>query len=226
MNDREIERLIGMAGEAEDLERSVDAPLRLVGHGPRRWIGLGAATAAAASLLAAFVIMQNRIVTHRNRTMAGATQRGRNAAGATGTTGAAVDPDQCVVMAVYKGADGKCSCLNLNRHEWGGRSLADVNKRELLDAAFREACTTDVHQVLVVAVEGKAGTLPQSREEAEAIAAKLADAPATGRVSDLSSYAYAAMPRLSPGATVVAEQVAVRRSPLTVQAVERGAEGR
>jgi hypothetical protein len=224
MNDREIERLIGMAGEAEDLERSVDAPLRLVGHGARRWIGLGAATAAAASLLAAFVVMQNRIVTHRKGTVASMMPR-RNAAGATGSAGVAADPDQCVVMAVYKGADGKCSCLNLNRHEWGGRSLADVNKRELLDAAFREACTTDVHQVLVVAVEGKAGTLPQSREEAEAIAAKLADAPATGRVSDLSSYAYAAMPRLSPGATVVAEQVAVRRSPLTVQAVERGASG-
>jgi hypothetical protein len=218
MNDRELERLIRMAHEAEALERSAEQPaLRLVGGGIRRWVaGLGIGAAAAASLLGAIVIMHQsmgpgksgKIVTRETHSAP------RPAPSGGDTTLVKNEPEQCMVLAVYRNADGQCSCLQLKEHEWGGRSLADVPKRELVDLALREACSSDAHQVLVVAVEDKPGALPKSREDAEAIAAKLSEAPSSGKVSDVSSYAYAAMPTLSSGATVVAERVAVRAAPL------------
>jgi hypothetical protein len=219
MTDREIERLMRMAFEAEDLERSAlaePAPLRLVGGGARRWLaGRGMATAAAASLALAFFVMHKSVapVPKGPLASAGNPSHPRESQGATAGTMAVsgTTDDQCVVMAVFRGADGQCSCLDLKEHEWAnGRRLSQIDKRELLDVAMQAPCATNAHQVLVVAVEGKGTALPRSREQAEAIAARLADVPATNRHSDVSSYAYAAIPDLPPDATVVAEKLAVR----------------
>lgn len=215
MNDRELQTLIRMAAEAEALEHSGEMPaLRLAGRGPRRWAaGLGIASAAAAGLAIAFVLMRPA-----NVPSGGSLAEGPGPVpvvtpeGEPGETrlASAAPAEECVVMAVYRGPDGQCSCLELKEAQWGGRPLAEVQRRELLDLALAQPCSRDAQQVLVVAVEGKREVLPDSREEAEAIAARLAEAPVSGRYSDVTAYAYAAMPDLPPDATVVAERVAVR----------------
>lgn len=238
MNDRELERLIGMALEAEGLERSAagSPPLRLVGAsgGVRRWAtGLGIATAAAASLVAAMIIMQNQLISHQaGRQLAGGqphphvgpVESSGSSSGSTGATGSVAltandkPGSNTMLMAVFRNSEGQCSCMQVNPHTWtNGRHLADVDRRELIDAAMNEACTVNPHQVLVVAVEGSSNALLQSREQVEAIATKLSEVP--GRHADLTSYAYEAIPGLPRDATVVAERVSVRPvSPLKAAA--------
>lgn len=232
MTDRELQRLIGMAMEAEDLERSAafeHPPLRLAGGtgGWRRWAtGLGVATAAAASLALAMIVVQGRLsprplppLAHGNPTAPRTAPADALASSGAGEVHeVAGSDDQCMLMAVFRNGEGQCSCVQLQPHTWEqGRKLADVGSPELIHAAMQEACIANPHQVLVLAVEGKSGGLPHSREEAEAIATKLAEAP--GRHGDLTSYAYEAIPGLPRDATVVAERVSVRpASPLKAAA--------
>lgn len=223
MDDRELQRLVRMAIEAEELELSAEGPLFLSGapRAGRRWSGaLISASAAAATLLVAVVIAsrfaappaQGPILADGPHQPKAADTPGPSTsiAAAPGAPKAADSSEQCVIMAFYQNAGGECSCLSLRTHEWdGGRRLVDVARSELFDAAFQQQCSTEAQQVYVVAVSGKPGTLPTSREQAEALGSTLAAAPET-RSSDISSYAYAALPNLSPDATVVAERLSIR----------------
>jgi hypothetical protein len=207
-----------MAIEAEELERSAEGPLLMSGapRAGRRWTGaLISASAAAATLLIAVAIASRFAAPPApgpvlaDRPQQPETGPAHTPAPAT-SVAAAPDPEQCVIMAFYQNAGGECSCLSLRTHEWdGGRRLVDVARSELFDAAFQQQCSTEAQQVYVVAVSGKPGTLPTSREQAEALGSTLAAAPET-RSSDISSYAYAALPNLSPDATVVAERLSIR----------------
>jgi hypothetical protein len=95
----------------------------------------------------------------------------------------------------------------------GRRSLTDVSRSELRQAALREPCTNDAQQVLILAVEGRSDSLPRNHEEAEVIAQQLSTAAASiGRHADVTAFAYAAMPRLSSDATVVAESLPMRQA--------------
>lgn len=226
MDDRELERLIRMAVEAEELEGSADGPLAF-GRAPRgglgRWTGTIVTATAAAGLLLAFTlfvrfntpapITPGPIADGTPATsdpVHAAEPRPANIANAQPTAPAGSADEGCVVMAFYQGPDGECSCLSIRQHEWdGGRRLADVARAELMDAALQEQCSTDAQQVYVVAVAGKPETLPRTRDEAEAIGTRLADAPRT-RTTDISSYAYSAIPQLGADSTVIAERLAIR----------------
>jgi len=228
MDDRELERLVRMAVEAEELEHSADGPLAF-GRAPtgRRWVGVVvSATAAAAGLLLAFTMLvrfaspapeftgpvadgskARPIMPH---VVPEVVPESAHASAADATPAPKAPAEGCVVMAFYQGSDGECSCLSIRSHEWeGGRRLADVARAELMDVAFEQQCSSDAQQVFVIAVAGNPATLPTTRDEAEAIGRRLAGAP-RGRGSDISSYAYSALPKLGADSTVIAERLAIR----------------
>jgi len=125
-----------------------------------------------------------------------------------------VDSEKCVVMTMYREADGRCTCLQMEQAEWdGGKKLAEVERSELYNVAFRSPCSTSAPQALIVAVAGKAENLPRDRQQAEILAQQVSTAAAAvGRHADVSALAYAAMPSLARGSTVVAENVSMRQA--------------
>lgn len=225
MDDRQIQELAKMVMEVEALERAAagedaDAPFAQIGpgvatHGPvrRLLVGAGMGLAAAACLVLGLVMMRPT-----PPTVAPGPSR-PIAKGTTGPSGAdsprivATAAEDCVVMSMFRDNNGRCSCLQVSEPKWeGGRKLADVSRSELHRVALSSPCDNEAQQVIIVAVAGRADTLPRSHEQAEAIAQQLTTAAASvGRHVDVSSFARAAMPGLSDGATVVAESVSMRQ---------------
>ena len=229
-SDRNVEQLVRMALDIEALERAAGAagdefgPVARIGrpaprHGSWRKVGVGVGfgTAAAACLTLAMFMMQPRnpgsgaplAVAPRVPSVPipvepDATPR---------VVQAANNDEKCVVMAMFRGADGQCSCLQMRDGDFEeGRTLAEVPRSELYDVALHAPCSTSAQQVLIVAVSGRADSLPTNHEQAEAIVRQISTAAASvGRHADVSAIAYAAMPGLSPGSTVIAENVAMRQ---------------
>ncbi len=118
------------------------------------------------------------------------------------------EPEDAVLFAVYRGADGSCECVQVNDPDWGAETrLADVSRHELLRAGLQEPCMTVAPEVVVIGVAGRPGMVPSSRQHAETIARRLGDQPLRGR--DVASLAYAAMPELPAGTVIVAEKVSI-----------------
>ncbi len=220
MDDRELLELTRMAMEVEDLESGgVSGPrLRLVGapESPaerfrRGLMFAGGLIAAAACLAMAVAVLAPRVPS--GPPAVGPMARGegdRSKPLMVAENPKAAAPEQCVLLAVFQGEDG-CRCTEFKRQEWaGGKRLADVGRKELLDAVFETPCTNGAERVVVVAVAGPADSLPKTTEAAEAIASRLASAPPTWH-EDITSYAAAAMPDLPKGATVVAKSLAMNR---------------
>lgn len=124
------------------------------------------------------------------------------------TNAAHAEPEEAFVFAIFRGTDGSCECVQVDEPEWSGeKRLAEVDRHELVRAAFKDPCTTLAPEVVVIGVAGRPGTIAPTRGHAEAIAQRLGRQALHGR--DVSSAAYAAMPDLAPGTIVVAEKVSV-----------------
>jgi hypothetical protein len=100
-----------------------------------------------------------------------------------------------VIMAVFRDADERCSCIQINAADFEGR-LSDVGQSEILRRALANACHDNPRQVLVIAMQGPKDELPTTAAEAELLAAAVReDAGHCG--SDamcISSEAVAYMP--------------------------------
>lgn len=226
MNDTQLQRLLRMAGEAEELDRpasyafSARRAARARWQARIAWLGL---TGAAAAAVALAVIFSGPTPGPQTPTpIAGpAIEESPGIALAA----APVEPhpvrlvkgpvptrdEQSVVLAIFRGAQGECSCVQLTDFDAGaGRRLADVAYGELLEFALRNPCTDAASQLLVIGVAGRRGTLPSTPEDADLLASRLANV-AVSEHRDVSLVAYAALPQLPPGSTVVAEAVALAR---------------
>jgi hypothetical protein len=214
MDDKQIQNLVRMAMEAEDLERAGEglAPLARIGPGPaplawRLLKDVGIGVAAAACLTLGFLYFRpapNIPVVKKGVAMGG------------GGTRDAVTPaakDKCVVMAMFRDTDGRCSCVQMRETEWRDqRRLAEVPRAEIRNVALQSPCSSDAEQVLILAMEGQSETLPRNQHEAEVLAQGLSTAAASvGRHADVASLAYTLMPALMPGATVVADSLTMRQ---------------
>lgn len=196
-----------MVMEAEALER----PLVRSGVLRRLVLNAGIGVAAAACLTVGFVMLQP---SPPQKTAPSIVERGSEGVSPVELAEAETAEDGCVVMAMFRAEDGSCSCVQVREPAWDGRRLADVSRSELRTAALNAPCSNDAEQVFIVAVQGRADSLPRSHEQVEVIAKQVSRAAASvGRHADVSSLAYAAMPGLSPGATVVAESIAMRETP-------------
>lgn len=214
MDDRELMELARMAMEAEEME-SPRSRLRLAGTAPahvRAFRLAGGLIAAAACLATAVVMLAPRPTPAPPPIVEGPSENG-------GTPEAPklahVEPpkntDQCMLLAVFRGPDGVCDCMQWKKQEWeGGKKLAQVDRNELVGAVMKAPCTTSAERVVVVAMEGPADSLPQSPEAVQQIANRIAAAAPAGH-EDVSAYASAAMSGLPKGATVVAKSIAMGR---------------
>lgn len=229
MNNRELENLIRMAMEVEDLEGSRPAlsfdgaPVTVVRTGARRvWLIGGGLAAAAALTLAAVAVWPTK-----------PSEPSARLADSTGVVGthevvpparsvvvdspppvhvAQVPPDageKTVLLAIFRDADDRCSCVQLRDGEWSGRKLADIGRSELLRTAMARACNESPEHVLVIAIAGPAEYLPSS-DQAEVLAACVFETPSTCGDDDSSCYTSAAMACLPAGMTVKAETLAMK----------------
>ncbi len=215
MNDQQLERLLRMSAEVDDLERPVvPAPMAVVRRGPtwRRLALFVTPVAAAAGLVLAVVVMTRPTAPTHVRVAERAPERPAPEAAVEAPVVervASVSDEESVIFAILRGPDGECTCLRVKEHEWGsGRTLGDIGRAELLRVAFRDPCSSIPQPAVIVAVSGPRGSIPNSRKDAEALAARMSGAPLAGR--DISSLAYAALPNLPAGTTVVAESVSFR----------------
>lgn len=226
MDDSELQQLLRMAREAEELAESADPvsiPLRPVWRRPGAWAGLSGLAAAAAIAwmvapgagpsvtpadLSPIVLAPEEAAPPEP--METAMENTDTPPVRIVNTKPAVEPEQSVVFAIFRDPEGGCSCVQMEDADWGTRRLADVGRNELLAAVLDEPCTTMARQVLVVGVSGKPGTLPASHDAAERLALRLASVPINEH-QDVSLAAYAAMPELPIGSTVVAEAVSFFR---------------
>lgn len=224
-----------MAVEVEDLESPARERLQGVEPGlltardrreRRRWsittrltrIGAGLAAAACLVVVAVVALTPNvpgptpsgdRLAFAPEDSAPAAVRRDQGASSPPRDTGLPhAEPEEAFVFAIFRGADGSCECVQVDEPEWSGeKRLAEVDRHELVRAAFRDPCTTLAPEVVVIGVAGRPGTIAPTRRHAEAIAERLGRQTLHGR--DVSSAAYAAMPDLAPGTIVVAEKVSV-----------------
>jgi hypothetical protein len=217
MDDKRIQDLVKMAMEIEALERAGDRPAIGFRAGAirRLMVNAGMGLAAAACLVVALFVMHGRQQQPIPKLATGpkapaAVDRPATSSPVVGTA----DEKGCVVMAMYRDTDGRCTCVQMEQPEWcGQRRLTDVSRSELRQAALREPCTNDAQQVVILAVEGRTDSLPRNHDEAEVIAQQLSTAAASiGRHTDVTAFAYAAMPRLTSDSTVVAETLSMRQA--------------
>lgn len=206
MNDRELERLVRMAVEAETFEEPCPV-VRSAGASSRRlprFLVTGLGSVAAACVLVG-LLLALRPPPPQPLTM-GDLRPGASEP----TTQPVIQPvaEKSLVMGIFRDRDGNCTCVQWREHKWGGRRLSDVGRGELVDAVLKASCSTDPRQVMVVAIAGPEGVLPDSREGADRLARVIADA-ADGW-QELPSAAYAALGDRAAQATVVTEKVSMR----------------
>jgi hypothetical protein len=205
MNDKDLSALIRMATEAERLEEP--APLRFGWAKPNRTdtasrvrtavTGIVSLAAAACLGFAAITWMkpapsQPLPVAVKPTEVPPVVE----AAASEVTHVAKAEPEiGSVIMAVFRDADERCSCIQINAADFEGR-LSDVGQSEILRRALANACHDNPRQVLVIAMQGPKDELPTTAAEAELLAAAVReDAGHCG--SDamcISSQAVAYMP--------------------------------
>jgi len=135
-----------------------------------------------------------------------------DAARQTGTLARATPGDEpCVVLVIYRTDDGSCVCWTIGEHDLGaGRSLAAVNPKELLPLALANACTPTMDEMIVVAMQGPAESLPRSDERASALAECVVGADPGRAESPASAVIAAALACLPEGVNVLADRIATR----------------
>src|ERR1043165_3078700 len=212
MDDRELMQLARMALEAEDLENggAAHAPLKFPGASPahvRAFRFAGGLIAAAACLAGAIVGLAPRPAPNTTAVRPLA----ENPGGVLPEINIAKQAEKCVLLAVFRTADGSCDCVQMRQQQWeGGKRLAEVGRAELVNAVMKSASTNEANRVVVVALSAPAGVDHDSAEAAERIATRIASAPAAGPEA-ITPWATGAMPALPPGTTVVAKSLAMGR---------------
>lgn len=208
MNDPRIDNLLRMVGEIDELERSVREPAaapRVQSAGSRafsinearahrrRWnlrVAAIAAVAAIAGLgvrLAVQPASNDSVVMHITpphddmKTIA-------PRAGADTET-ALLGPDSrpviaaaqeygSMVLGIFEDSSGVVRCVKWREHDFGGRALEDVRPGELTAATYGQPCVVGPHKLIAVALSGPLSQLPETDEEAQAVAQCIIGTPA------------------------------------------------
>lgn len=119
--------------------------------------------------------------------------------------------ESSVVLAIFQGIDGRCSCMHIQKEDWDQMELAGKNGSQLLDVAFNSSCSQPSPKVLIVGISGRRDSLP-GPEAAEAFATSLAKMP-TNSSADLQRSAYeVGAHKLPAGMMVVTESFGSSRS--------------
>jgi hypothetical protein len=226
MNDREIQTLIRMAGEAADLEAGREGHAPVFRIQPKPAVSLwrvGALSAAAAAVLLAGVVSLRMAAPNLEPVRAGPKMFTDRTARQPAAIEQVSAKQGCVVLTMFRDGDA-CNCVQMRTHEFSGK-LEEVPRSELINMALEAPCSTSAQRVVVLAVSGNKASLPRTREDAEALAARITASGAT-HSADVASCAYQAIPTLGPDASVVAETVAWKRTVLPMEPTATWALGR
>ncbi len=196
MDDRSLEKLIRMAVEIDELEAELRTPAapsltNAFRVGPRlapgqasrsgaprrrhtlRWFASMAVTAAAACIAAAWFWtgQVEPTGTHSPPVLA---EHKPMPSRTDGTTRFAVAPpasgDSYVVLSIFRTWDGECQCRSWRVHRLApGKTLAQMETGELLDAALASRCVESVERLMVVALAGRPEELPMQSDQAESL---------------------------------------------------------
>lgn len=204
MNDKDLSALIRMAMEAERLEEP--APLRFAWAKPEheatasrvRTMATGIVSLAAAACLgfAALFWMKPSPTPVPTGPVAVSEEPAGVHRESVPVVLASTEPDMgSVIMAVFRDADDRCSCIQINEADFDGK-LSEVGQAEILRKALANACHENPRQVLVIAMEGPRDELPTTAAEAELLAAAMREeaGPCGGDAMCISSRAVAFMP--------------------------------
>jgi hypothetical protein len=220
MNDRDIQQLIRMAGEIERLEGGLleEGPVFRINRAPSdpwKLVRVSSLSGiAAAVLLAGVVAMKMTATPPPSAPQPLAVIPAKPSETTTVQPVAASDANGCVVLTMFKDGDN-CNCVQMQTKELAGR-LEELPRAELIRMALQSPCTTQAQKVVVLAVSGRKDALPKTREDAEALAARMSE---SGH-ADLTSHAYASMPSLGSDATVITETVAWKRPAMPIDSAE------
>jgi hypothetical protein len=112
------------------------------------------------------------------------------------------------IIAMVLDAENNCHCSQTVLHEWdSSRSVGELTRADLLRIGFESSCITEPERILVVAVSGPMGDLPESDEDIAALASCVdlgsAEEDGIGYLGhDEVKYAAAAMSCIAHGLTV------------------------
>lgn len=115
---------------------------------------------------------------------------------------------RAMMLAVFKDGDASCGCVLWKPVDFGGRTLSEVSRAELVAAAYsagqHDRCAAGSPLTFVMGLEGPRDALPAGHAAAEALASCVAQSrPACG--DDSACYAGDALRCLPEGVNVVAE---------------------
>lgn len=113
-----------------------------------------------------------------------------------------------VLLAVFRQADSRCDCVVWEPDAFGGQTIDELDASELIEAAWRHRCAETGDLMLVMALDGPRELLPQSTEEAIALAACLS-VDDCGPVP--ACYETHAPSCLAPGVVLIAETLALAK---------------
>lgn len=215
MDERELQALVGMATEAEGLDIGPASRHARDRAGERRlgWWIAGVAAGVAACLgvgVFTWLTWSPPLPVPGPRLAGGgaALEPRGSTQGMTPVASSAVDP--WVVLAIYRGWDGECRCLHVERPPLvAQKPLEAIRPSELLAMGLESACAATVERLIVLGISGPAEELPTTKDEAEVVAACL-DAAGSEDPSLMARQAESCLPA---GVTVVAELLEVRRPP-------------
>ncbi len=153
MSERDIEQLLRMAREADRFERELLAPA------PRkiRWLQPAIAACLVVAGLVA-VLRPGEIVVEPKLAYVRASIAGA---------------DSHVVVALYRRDSAttercpECWCVARWSADWGdGRSINEIEDRELVDDSIARSCVVDPKRVVIVGLSGPAASMPTSDQQA------------------------------------------------------------
>lgn len=219
MDDKQIQRLVRMAMEAQSLESPDSAGLFLIAahrswaRPAIRWAGAVAASLALAA--GAWLALRSQ--------RAGPVPGGSPLAGsatpihpskAVETTGsvpvvaaAPTTEQRGVLLTIFRDSYGELSCVQWRPHEWGeGKSLAELTPGELLEAGSSAWCDGTASEMVVVALSGPLESVPDTELLAHDLAACISGS------SDLceqepGTYDSVALSCLPPGVQARAQSI-------------------
>jgi hypothetical protein len=230
MDERRLTQLLQMAAEAERMEtgRSLldSAPPVFTRRlwTPRPWIGVAAALGVAGVI--GWALMPGgsqptpRVASTNSAidSNPAATHSGRTPSEPVVDVASAAAPDPCatestILMALFQSVNGAVRSTRVAISDWDSRrGLDDMGEGEILSLAFEHideiTAETLPDKVVLVAVSGPSGLLPDSEGDARVLQACLEGAPCGGDQS--ICYTSAAQQCLPDGLSVAVETRAMR----------------
>lgn len=83
-----------------------------------------------------------------------------------------------MILGIFEDSSGVVRCVRWREHDFGGRALEDVRPGELTAATYGQPCVVGPHKLIAVALSGPLSQLPETDEEAQAVAQCIIGTPA------------------------------------------------